>query len=62
MEQPRFIIAVVLSFGVFLIWNYFFVDKNQVKKIEEKTEIQQTVKTEAPIADMAAKSPETKVI
>ncbi len=61
MEQPRFIIAVVLSFGVFLIWNYFFVDKNQVKKIEEKTEVQQTVKTEAPIADMAAKAPEKKV-
>ncbi|MFO7667515.1 MAG: membrane protein insertase YidC [Desulfobacterales bacterium] len=60
MEQPRFIIAVVLSFGVFLIWNYFFVDKNQIKKIEEKTEIQQTVTTEAPIADMAAKLPETK--
>jgi YidC/Oxa1 family membrane protein insertase len=60
MEQPRFIIAVVLSFGVFLIWNYFFVDKNQVKKIEEKTEVQQTVKTEAPIADMEAKLPEKK--
>jgi len=61
MEQPRFIIAVVLSFGVFLIWNYFFVDKNQVKKIEEKAEIQQTVKTESPIADTASKSPEKKI-
>lgn len=61
MEQPRFIIAVVLSFGVFLIWNYFFVDKNQVKKIEEKTEIQQTVKTEAPVSVIASKAPEKKI-
>jgi len=61
MEQPRFIIAVVLSFGVFLIWNYFFVDKNQVKKIEEKTEVQQTVKTEAPVAGMTSKLPEKKI-
>ncbi|MBU1182356.1 MAG: membrane protein insertase YidC [Pseudomonadota bacterium] len=61
MEQPRFIIAVVLSFGVFLIWNYFFVDKNQVKKVEEKTEVQQTVKTEAPVAVMASKAPERKI-
>ena len=58
MEQPRFILAVVLSFSVFLIWNYFFVDKNQVKKIEEKTEVQQTVKTETPVADTALKSQE----
>ena len=58
MEQPRFILAVVLSFGIFLIWNYFFVDKNQVKKIEEKTEVQQTVKTETPVADTALKSQE----
>lgn len=61
MEQPRFILAVVLSFGVFLIWNYFFVDKNQVKKIEEKTEVQQTIKTEPPVVDMAAKSTEKKL-
>jgi YidC/Oxa1 family membrane protein insertase len=61
MEQPRFIIAVVLSFGVFLIWNYFFVDKNQVKTVEEKTEVQQTVKTEAPVAGMASKPPENKI-
>ncbi len=60
MEQPRFIIAVVLSFGVFLIWNYFFVDKNQVKKVEEKTEVQQIVKTEAPVTVMAPKAPEKK--
>ena len=58
MEQPRFILAVVLSFSVFLIWNYFFVDKNQVKKIEEKTEVQQTVQTESPVADTALKAQE----
>ncbi len=61
MEQPRFIIAVALSFGVFLIWNYFFVDKNQVKMIEEKTEVQQTVKTEVPVEVMASKLPEKKI-
>lgn len=61
MEQPRFIIAVVLSFGVFLIWNYFFVDKNQVKKIAETTEVQQTIKTEAPVAVVASKLPEKKI-
>jgi YidC/Oxa1 family membrane protein insertase len=61
MEQPRFIIAVVLSFGILLVWNYFFVDNTQVKKTEEKTEVQQAVKTEAPVAEIALKSPENKI-
>jgi len=61
MDQPRFILAVVLSFGVFLIWNYFFVDKNQIKKIEDKTEVQQTVNAETPIAGTASKPSEMKI-
>jgi YidC/Oxa1 family membrane protein insertase len=61
MEQPRFILAIALSFCVFLIWNYFFVDNTQVKKTEEKTEVQQAVKTETPVTESATKAPEKTV-
>jgi YidC/Oxa1 family membrane protein insertase len=60
MEQPRFILAIVLSFCIFLIWNYFFVDNTQIKKTEKKTETQQTLKPETPVTDAATKSPEKK--
>jgi YidC/Oxa1 family membrane protein insertase len=62
MEQPRFILAIVLSFCVFLIWNYFFVDNSQIKKNEEKTETAQTMKTDAPVTDATTKSPEKKTL
>jgi len=48
MDQARFIIAVALSFLVFLAWDYFYNDKKPVTKVEQAAVGQQAVKTEAP--------------
>lgn len=48
MEQSRFIIAVALSFLVFLAWDYFYNDKKPATKVEQVVEGQPAVKTEAP--------------
>ena len=48
MDQARFIIAVALSFVVFLAWDYFYNDKKPVTKVEQTAVGQQAVKTEAP--------------
>jgi YidC/Oxa1 family membrane protein insertase len=64
MEQARVLIAIVLSFLVFFLWNFFFVEKQTpetptaetaVQKAEKKTVAQ----TEAPANDVVEeKSPE----
>lgn len=38
MEQARLIIAIVLSAAVFLVWQFFFVDRDAVQKTAKKTE------------------------
>ena len=38
MEQARLIIAIVLSALIFLLWQFFFTDKNAVQKSTKKTE------------------------
>jgi len=38
MEQARLLIAIVLSAAVFLVWQFFFVDRDAVQKTAEKTE------------------------
>lgn len=38
MEQGRFIIAVALSFLVFLAWDYFYTDKKPPTKVEQAAE------------------------
>ncbi|MBU2620799.1 MAG: membrane protein insertase YidC, partial [Proteobacteria bacterium] len=48
MDQGRFIIAVALSFLVFLAWDYFNNDKKPATKVELAAVEQQAVKTEAP--------------
>ncbi len=45
MEQARLVIAIVLSAAVFLVWQFFFVDRDAVQKTAEKTE-QAPAKTE----------------
>ena len=45
MEQARLLIAIVLSAAVFLVWQFFFVDRDAVQKTAEKTE-QAPAKTE----------------
>ena len=32
MEQARLLIAIVLSAAVFLVWQFFFVDRDAVQK------------------------------
>ncbi len=36
MEQARLVIAIVLSAAVFLVWQFFFVDRDAVQKTAEK--------------------------
>jgi len=38
MEQARLLIAIVLSALVFLVWQFFFVDREAVQKTAKKTE------------------------
>ena len=37
MEQARLLIAIVLSALVFLVWQFFFVDREADQKIAKKT-------------------------
>ena len=45
MDQVRLVIAIVLSAAIFLVWQFFFVDRDAVQKTAEKT-VQQPAKTE----------------
>jgi len=45
MDQVRLVIAIVLSAAVFLVWQFFFVDRDAVQKTAEKT-VQPPAKTE----------------
>ena len=38
MEQARLLIAIVLSAAVFLVWQFFFVDRDAVQKTAQKSE------------------------
>ncbi|MBW2592223.1 MAG: membrane protein insertase YidC [Deltaproteobacteria bacterium] len=41
MDQARVILAIVLSFLVFFLWNYFTTDKDAVQKAREETQLTQ---------------------
>ena len=45
MEQARLLIAIVLSALVFLVWQFFFVDRQEIQKSAPKT-AQPPAKTE----------------
>lgn len=47
MEQARIFAAIALSFAVFLLWEFFFVDKQVLEKPEQSLETQ-TNSTEEP--------------
>ncbi|WP_435550022.1 membrane protein insertase YidC [Desulfobacterium sp. N47] len=55
MEQARFIIAVALSFIVFLGWDYFYNDKKPAKQI---TEVQNIDKRQSPVDNKNINPPE----
>jgi YidC/Oxa1 family membrane protein insertase len=44
MDQARVILAIVLSFLVFFLWEYFTVDKDAVQKTQQKTQTTQVDK------------------
>ncbi len=48
MEQGRIILAIVLSFLVFLVWDYFFVEKLPP---EQNITEQQEVAPQPPVED-----------
>jgi len=45
MDQVRLVIAIVLSAAIFLVWQFFFVDRDAVQKTAQKT-VQPPAKTE----------------
>ena len=46
MEQARLLIAILLSFLVFFLWNIFFVEKKPVDDSMKKETVQETVDAE----------------
>ena len=54
MEQARLLIAIVLSALVFLVWQFFFVDKEDVKKSAGKVE-------QAAVKEEPVKAPEPQI-
>ena len=54
MEQARVLIAIVLSFLVFFLWNFFFVDKQAPETPIAETAVQKTEKEIAAHAEAPA--------
>jgi len=44
MDQARLIIAIALSFLVFILWSYFFVDKSKIEQPRQLEQTEQKVK------------------
>ena len=62
MEQARVLIAIVLSFLVFFLWNFFFVEKQApetpiAETATPKTEKDSTIQTEIPAVKAAEEKP-----
>ena len=49
MEQARLLIAIVLSAAVFLVWQFFFVDREAVQKTAKKTDQPPAITEQTPI-------------
>ena len=49
MEQARLLIAIVLSAVVFLVWQFFFVDREAVQKTAKKTDQPPAITEQTPI-------------
>ncbi|MFC1829946.1 membrane protein insertase YidC [Thermodesulfobacteriota bacterium] len=58
MEQGRFIIAIVLSILVFIIWDQFFVERKPVEQPVQKEETQPVSKETVPVKEIIVKEPE----
>lgn len=46
MEQHRLFLAVLLSFLVFIVWEMFFVEHEEIKQQKQSEEIEQTINEE----------------
>jgi len=44
MDQARLVIAIALSFLVFILWSYFFVDKSKIEQPRQLEQTEQKVK------------------
>jgi YidC/Oxa1 family membrane protein insertase len=67
MEQSRLLIAIVLSILIFVLWQFFFVDKDAVQKSAKKAEQtpakEEQIKATEPIPEEKAISePETPAV
>ena len=51
MDQVRLILAIALSFLVFMVWNFFFVDKKKVEQPQPVKQAQQETKNEGTTPD-----------
>ena len=48
MEQGRLFIAIALSFLIFFLWDFFFVDKKETQKTNQQTQITEQVQPGIP--------------
>lgn len=55
MDNMRLIVAVVLSILVFVVWDYFFVDKTKRQEPSSKPKTEQVAKQEPPVAEKEKK-------
>ena len=51
MDNPRFLIAIALSFLVFILWQMFGIDKEQVQHIQQEQNQQITERSATPIIE-----------
>jgi len=51
MDNPRFLIAIALSFLVFILWQMFGIDKEQVQHIQQEQNQQITEQSATPIIE-----------
>lgn len=51
MEQTRLLIAIVISFLIFMLWGYFFPGKKEVTKPEQATKAEQQIEEETYIKE-----------
>ena len=51
MEQTRLLIAIALSFLIFMLWSYFFPGKKEVPKPEQATKAEQQIEEETYIKE-----------
>jgi len=43
MEQGRLFLAIALSFVIFFVWNFFFVDKEKIVRSKHNIEEEQII-------------------